>query len=132
MEKITLAGCVIFKDNSILLLKRIEKDWYELPGGKIESGETPEEAATRELKEELLIDVEIVRKLGENDFEYNGKMLGYVWFLAEIKDNQIPKIGEAEEFSECKYIPIKDLPKHNLSTNMKNLITKIQLDKINS
>ncbi|MBI2032259.1 MAG: NUDIX domain-containing protein [Candidatus Levybacteria bacterium] len=30
------AGCVIVRDNSILLLHRIDKDWWEVPGGKSE------------------------------------------------------------------------------------------------
>lgn len=34
------AGCVIVKVNSILLLHRIDKDWWEVPGGKGEPGRT--------------------------------------------------------------------------------------------
>jgi 8-oxo-dGTP pyrophosphatase MutT (NUDIX family) len=45
MKKITLAGCVILQNSAILLLHRIKTDWYELPGGKINGGETPEETA---------------------------------------------------------------------------------------
>ena len=44
---IHLAGCVIVENNSILLLHRISKDWYELPGGKIEENETPFQAIKR-------------------------------------------------------------------------------------
>lgn len=129
-KKITLAGSVILKNNSILLLHRTEKDWWELPGGGIEVGETPQQAAVRELKEELLIDVEIVKKLGEMDFLHKGEMLGYIWFLANIKGNQEPKVGEPEEFLECQFIILEDLANHNLSPNMQNLINTIDLNKV--
>ena len=47
---------IIIKDNKLLLLKRNEepfKNCWDLPGGFLEQGETPEEAVVRELKEEL-------------------------------------------------------------------------------
>ena len=62
MECLELAGAVILDENkSILLMHRNTrklKQW-ELPGGKLEIGEEPEQAAKRELKEELGIDVEV-------------------------------------------------------------------------
>lgn len=122
MKKINLAGCVILSGNAILLLHRIKTDWYELPGGKIDSGETPEDAAKRELKEELLCEVTIIRLLGTKDFEENGYTMGYNWFLAKIEEGQTPKIGEPEKFSEYAAIPLKDLPNYKLSTNMQNFL----------
>ena len=44
------AGCVIVKNDSILLLHRIDKDWFELPGGKGEEGESLEQTAAREFE----------------------------------------------------------------------------------
>lgn len=120
MKKITLAGCAILHKDSILLLHRIKTDWYELPGGKIDAGETPEEAATRELKEELQCDVEIIRRLGEKDFEENGYTMGYIWLLASIKNGQSPSIGEPDKFSGYAYVPLKKLTEHKLSLNMQN------------
>ena len=48
---ITVKG-VIFKDNKVLLLEDRNNKW-ELPGGRIDFGETPEQTLTREFSEEL-------------------------------------------------------------------------------
>ena len=125
MNKLFLAGCVILKDDCILLLNRKKTNWYELPGGKIDPQESAEEAAKRELKEEMSCDVQIIKQLGKKDFEENGYVMSYTWFLAKIKEEQVPKIGEPEKFDHFKYIPIKTLANYNLSPNMKNLVNEL-------
>jgi 8-oxo-dGTP diphosphatase len=130
MNKVNLAGCVILKDKKILLLHRIKTDWYELPGGKIEEGETSEVAAKRELKEELQCDIIILRKIGHMDFVENAYTMGYTWFLAEIIEDTTPKIGEPDKFSDCKYISLDDLEKYKLSTNMQNFVKALKNKKI--
>ena len=60
--------------NNRVLLHRLDKDnFWTFPGGRVELGETSQEALIRELKEELNADVEIVRLLWlvEDFFEYN-------------------------------------------------------------
>ncbi len=130
MAKKELAGCVILQDNSILLLHRISKDEYELPGGKVDEGETPEETAIRELKEEFQCDVDIIRELGAKDFHDNSFIGTYHWFLARIQDGQKPALGEPEKFSHYRYVPIDELEKYKLSPNMKNLLEEIKQGKI--
>ena len=62
---ITVKGIVVL-DNKILLLKRV-KPWtdglgfWELPGGGLEYGETPNQALIRELKEETGLDIVIIK-----------------------------------------------------------------------
>jgi 8-oxo-dGTP diphosphatase len=131
MKKITLAGCVILNQDAILLLHRIKKDWYELPGGKIDAGETPRETAKRELLEELQCDVKIIHKIGEKDFKEHGYIMGYIWFLTKIKEGQTPHIGEPDKFSEYKYIPIQLLKNHKLSINMQNFVSELERGRIN-
>ena len=130
MNKLNLAGCVILKDNEILLLHRIKKNWYELPGGKIDDNESEEEADIREIKEELLCDVEIVKKVGTKDFEEDGYTMGYVWFLAKVKEGHEPKVGEPDKFSHFKHIPLSNLENQNLSPNMKNLLEEVDKGRV--
>lgn len=124
------AGCVVLKNNSILLLHRIDKDWYELPGGKGEEGESLEQTAAREFKEELGAAVEILRKLGKTLFRSVEFELDYTWFLATLKNGESVKIGEPKNFDRIEYIPLDNLRKNKLSTNMQNLTLDIENGKV--
>ena len=57
------AGAFIYRKStfgiSLLLLKKEGRDAYDLPKGHIEKGETAEQAAIREIKEETGLDVEL-------------------------------------------------------------------------
>ena len=56
MKQIEVVAAIIRKDDLILATQRGYgdfKDWWEFPGGKMEVGETPEEALKREIREEL-------------------------------------------------------------------------------
>lgn len=131
MKKINLAGCVILEGDKILLLHRKKADWFELPGGKIEDGERPEASAVRELREELTCDVEIIRKIGEKDFEEDANVMGYTWFLAKLRKNQLVKLGEPEKFDSFAYLLIDKLSEYKLSFNMQNLLSELKNGRIN-
>jgi len=50
----------------------------------------------------------------------------YAWFLARIKNGQIPQIGESEKFDNFKYLSINKLDNYKLSSNMKNLLSELK------
>lgn len=120
----TLAGCVLLDSEGRLLLMHRntpKRTQWELPGGKVEEGETLEAAAIREVKEELGVDVALIEKLGEKNFKEDGYTLNYIWYLASIKSG-IPTLQE-EKFDDLRYFDWKDLRHHqDLSANTQNLI----------
>ncbi len=73
MKSIEVAAAIICHDNKVFATQRGYgewKDWWEFPGGKIERGESPQEALQREIKEELdsLVHVEDLITTVEYDY----------------------------------------------------------------
>lgn len=60
------------------------KDWWEFPGGKIEPGETPEEALRREIREELDIHITVGRLLATVEYDYPAFHLSMQCFLCTL------------------------------------------------
>jgi ADP-ribose pyrophosphatase YjhB (NUDIX family) len=62
---IPAASIAVFRDGKVLLALRAQPRLWSLPGGRIEPGETAEQAALRELHEEVGVEAEIVARAGE-------------------------------------------------------------------
>ena len=79
MKTVTVSGAVILRTNPDTNKKEIfatqrgygdYKDGWEIPGGKLEPGETLEQCIVREIKEELATDVKAEKILGVVDYDY--------------------------------------------------------------
>ena len=77
MKKITVSGAIILREQNgkkeIFATQRgygDYKDGWEIPGGKIEAGESPQECIVREIREELASEVKAVRQVGVVDYDY--------------------------------------------------------------
>ena len=108
MEKIRNAVRVLsFKEDKVLCIKYKEhdKDFYDIPGGKIEENETEIEACKRELKEETGLDALNFSYIGTVNIVYPSKKYIMKFYQAvEIR-------GEPKEFKEnsSHYIAVDEL-----------------------
>ena len=65
------AYAIIINDNKILALKDEVSPYYYLPGGRVQIGETAEDALLREIEEELEVNAKIIRPLQLNQSFFN-------------------------------------------------------------
>ncbi len=99
---------IILNDkNEVLLCHRRDKDLWNLPGGRVEEGESPWDAAIREAKEEIGVDVVIKQLVGIN-FKPEKKDLVFT-FISEITRGDPV---ESNETDKIKYFLINNLPKN--------------------
>jgi len=92
------AQCLVTRDNKILMVKHKHdgEEWYCTPGGGIEPGETPDQAALRELREECNVTGTVIKKISEfsvpeGDF-HSGLQAFFYTYQVDIGD-QTPSLG---------------------------------------
>ena len=100
---IKVAGVAIIDQdkNKVLAGKRnadrLVGGMWEFPGGKIEKGETPQEVAKRELKEEFHDEVQIGPQLGETvSYEYDFGIVKLTVFFAKLLTNNFDLVAHSE------------------------------------
>jgi 8-oxo-dGTP diphosphatase len=103
---------LIFNGESILLAHRRDIDWWNLPGGGMEAGETVDEAMIREVREETGLKVRVEQLVGV--YSKPQKQEVVLTFRCAVIGGTL---CETEESRECRYflpsaLPTNTLPKH--------------------
>lgn len=125
MKKPVLAVDVvaIYRNEGIILVKRSHdpyKDHWAIPGGLVEYGETVENAAVREFKEETGLEVKLVKIVGvysDPSRDPRGHVVS-VAFLGIVRDGMLKP---SEETKEVKIFKLHEIP-HNLAFDHRKII----------
>lgn len=111
-KKISVVAAVIRQNNKIFATQRGYgnfKDWWEFPGGKIENGETPEEAIVREIKEELNTSIVVDKYLTTVDYDYPEFHLTMDCFWCSVVEGHLQLL----EHEAAKWLPLNELRQIN-------------------
>ena len=108
MKTIKVVAAIIRKDNKVFATQRgygDYKDWWEFPGGKVEPGETPEDAIVREIREELDTVITVERFLTTVEHDYPEFHLSMDCYWAKIESGRLTLL----EHEAAKWLPLDDL-----------------------
>ena len=119
-------GVLVIDKDKVLIIKRGEepnKFLWSIPGGLVEIGEELEEAAIREVKEEMGIDIKIEKMIGifncinrnKNEIEYHYVIIDYIAreFTGSIKTNK--------EILDFKWMKFNELHNYELTNTTREL-----------
>ena len=108
MKIVKVVAAIIIHENKIFATQRGYgefKDGWEFPGGKIEPGETSQEALVREIKEELDIEIEVKDFLETVEYDYPEFHLSMDCFFCTIKSGELV----LKEHEAAKWLTVETL-----------------------
>lgn len=129
MKTIRVVAAVIKNENKIFATARGYgefKGQWEFPGGKIEAGETPQEALVREIKEELETTIQVGDLIDTIEYDYPTFHLSMDCYWCDVVEGEL-KLLEAEsarwlskeELYDVKWLPADILLIEKIMKNLK-------------
>lgn len=111
-KQIKVVAGLICKDDHVFATQRgygNYKDWWEFPGGKVEAGETPEQALTREIREELAAEISVGEYLTTVEYDYPDFHLSMACYWCSVKEGHLTLL----EHEAARWLPLHDLRQVN-------------------
>lgn len=112
MKSIKVAAAIIIQDGKVFATQRgygSYKDWWEFPGGKVEAGESVEEALKREIIEELDTEIEPERYFMTIEYDYPEFHVSMDCFICKVVRGNLTLL----EHEAAKWLPLGALRQVN-------------------
>jgi len=118
MTIIDKLGLICLKDKKLLTARSKNKELYYVPGGKRELGESDEGALIREIREELLVEIdpESLMFLGSFEAQADEKPLGTIVKITCYSAKFIGNLKANAEIEEIAWLSLEDINKCSLVT----------------
>lgn len=130
MQKLKVVAGIILKDERILIMQRKKTmkfgSKWEFPGGKLEAGETPEQALIRELMEELSIKIEPVRQYSVNSYQDTDRIIELIGYIANYVSGKL-KLTDHENF---KWITLNEIDNFDFAPADMAIVAKLKKDGV--
>ncbi len=121
-----VAAALIWSGDRFMICKRPRNKarglLWEFPGGKLEPGETAQEALLRECKEELDIELEVGGLFTEVVYSYPDIDVHLMLFNSAIASGQVKKI----EHEDIRWITREEIPKYDFCPADADILEKLQ------
>ncbi|RZK48544.1 MAG: (deoxy)nucleoside triphosphate pyrophosphohydrolase [Pedobacter sp.] len=122
---IDVTCAIIIKEGKYLICQRSERmkmplKW-EFPGGKVEINESLQSCLQREIKEELNVNIYIIKKLNKVIHHYDNFSISLYPFICEIRDGDI----SLKEHNTYQWVDLHEINKYDLASADKPILSQL-------
>ena len=118
------SGPVIIENGKVLLNKHGDDEFWKFPGGKVENfDESLEEAAKREVKEEMGLEVELIKPIKPMMLKLDD---GRIVILIHYLSKRLNEVSPGVEIREWGWYSLDDLPK-DLAPNIRPVLESVNI-----
>ncbi|MFD9133681.1 NUDIX hydrolase [Streptomyces sp. TG1A-60] len=109
-ERPGIAAAIVIHNNRVLMVRRRVSEGqlsWQFPAGEVEPGEAREDAAVRETKEEIGLDVAAVKLIGERIHPKTGRLMSYT--VCKVVGGTA-YVADTEELAELAWVALAEIP----------------------